>query len=92
MADVKAVGSVEKSPKSKWVDNHMSGFCKYVGFPIDEFKTECLALFWCIEERWNKQKRANMHRKTAKSGRKDTRELLNLVSSVNYKKNQLCCC
>ena len=56
MADVKAVGSVEKSPKSKWVDNHMSGFSKYVGFPIDEFETECLALFWCIEESWNQQK------------------------------------
>ena len=56
VADVKAVGGVEKSPKSKWVDNHMSGFSKYVGFPIDEFETECLALFWCIEESWNQQK------------------------------------
>ena len=49
VADVKAVDSLEKSPKSKWVDNHMT-FNKYVGFPIDEFETECLALFWCIEE------------------------------------------
>uniref|UniRef100_A0A2N9EBT0 Reverse transcriptase domain-containing protein n=1 Tax=Fagus sylvatica TaxID=28930 RepID=A0A2N9EBT0_FAGSY len=65
--DVKAVGNVEKSPKSKWVDNYMSGFSKYVGFPIDEFEMECFALFRCIEESRNQQKRANMHRKTAKS-------------------------
>ena len=87
---MKAVDSLEKSPKSKWVDNHMT-FNKYVGFPIDEFEEECLALFRRIEECRNQQKRANMHRKTAKSGRKGTRELHNLVSFVNYERNQLCC-
>lgn len=44
------VGSeVEISQKSKRVDRHMSGFSKFVGFPIDEFEEECLALFHRIE-------------------------------------------
>jgi hypothetical protein len=47
---VRVDGEVEKSPKSKWVDNHMSGFSKFVGFPIDDFEKECLALFRRIEE------------------------------------------
>ena len=39
---VKVDSEVEKSLKSKWVDNHMSGFSKFVGFPIDDFEKECL--------------------------------------------------
>lgn len=41
---------VVKKKVTKWSDNKMSGFSKYVGFPIDEFEEECLALFQRIEE------------------------------------------
>ena len=89
---VKVDSEVEKSLKSKWVDNHMSGFNKFVGFPIDDFEKECLAPFYRIEESRNQQKRAILHHKTTKSGMNGTRELRNLVSSVNYERKQLCCC
>jgi hypothetical protein len=88
--ECKVGGEVEISQKSKRVDRHMSGFSKFVGFPIDEFEEECLALFHRIEESRNLQKRNTSHRKTAKSGVKGTRELRNLVSSVNYERKQLC--
>jgi hypothetical protein len=69
----------------------MSGFSKYVGFPINEFEEECLALFQRIEERRKLQKKIVMICKITKSGTKGTRELRNLVSSVNYERKQLCC-
>jgi hypothetical protein len=56
----KGEGEVVKSQKSKRVDRHMSGFSKFVGFPIDDFEGECLALFQSIEESWNLQKRTTM--------------------------------
>jgi hypothetical protein len=68
----------------------MSGFSKFVGFPIDEFEEECLALFQRIEERRNLQKSTISYRKSFKLGTKGTRELRNLVSSVNYERKQLC--
>ncbi len=49
-------GEVDLHQNSKRVDWHMSGFNKFVGFPIDEFEEECLALFQRIEERRNLQK------------------------------------
>ena len=88
--ECKVGGEVEISQKSKRVDRHMSGFSKFVGFPIDEFEEECLALFYRIEESRNLQKRNTSHRKTDKSGVKGSRELRNLVSSVNYERKQLC--
>ena len=46
-------GEVELYQNSRRVDRHMSGFSKFVGFPIVEFEEECLALFQRIEERRN---------------------------------------
>ena len=86
----KGEGEVVKSQKSKRVDRHMSGFIKFVSFPMDDFEEEFLALFQRIEESRNLQKRATMQQKSSKSGLKGTRELRNLVSSVNYKRKQLC--
>ncbi|GMY09181.1 hypothetical protein FCV25MIE_04420 [Fagus crenata] len=56
----KGEGEVVKSQKSKRVDRHMSGFSKFVGFPIDDFEGECLALFQSIKESRNLQKRTTM--------------------------------
>lgn len=44
------VTDIVKASKSKWSDTKMSGFSKYVGFLIDDFEEECLALFMHIEE------------------------------------------
>jgi hypothetical protein len=86
--DCRVNGEVELHQNSKREDQHMSGFSKFVGFPIDEFEEECLPLFQRIEERQNLQK--GTIRKSAKSGMKGTRELRNLVSSVNYERKRLC--
>jgi hypothetical protein len=83
-------GEVELHQNSKMVDRHMCGFSKFVGFLIDEFEEECLALFQRIEERRNLQKSTTSYRKPSKFGTKGTRELRNLVSSVNYERKQLC--
>uniref|UniRef100_A0A2N9H9T4 Reverse transcriptase domain-containing protein n=1 Tax=Fagus sylvatica TaxID=28930 RepID=A0A2N9H9T4_FAGSY len=73
---------VVKASKSKWSDTKMSGFSKYVGFLIDDFEEECLALFMRIEESRELQKRANLSRKTTKSGMKGTCELRNLETKL----------
>ncbi len=46
----KAAGAVEVSLKLNWSDEKMGGFSKYVGFPIDEFEEECLALFGALKK------------------------------------------
>ena len=76
---------------TKWSDNKMSGFSKYVGFPIDEFEEKCLALFQRIEESEKLQRKTATIRKITKSSTKGTRELRNLDSSMNYERKQLCC-
>ncbi len=59
------------------------GFCKLVGFPIDSHEQECLALLQKIEA-YRFAMKAEGPRRQSASGKKGSRELRKLVSSVNY--------
>jgi hypothetical protein len=76
---------------SAWVKQRQRGFCKLVGFPIDIHEQECLALLQKIEAyRFAKKAKEGPRRQSA-SGKKGSRELRRLVSSVNYDGRQPVC-
>jgi hypothetical protein len=66
---------------SQWVAQQMNAFRKQVGVSIRGHEAECLALLRKIETDRKPKKINTSVRKTARRG---TRELRNLVSSVNY--------
>ena len=69
---------------SVWVKQRQKGFCKFVGFPIDGYEQECLALLQKIETyRFTKKEKEGPRRQSV-SGKKGSRELRRLVSFVNY--------
>jgi hypothetical protein len=74
---------------SHWVAHQMNMFRKQVGVSIKGHETECLALLRKIESDRKPKTITTSVRKTARKG---TRELRNLVSSVNYGGKQLSCC
>ena len=83
-------GGVEALDKpSQWVAYHMNMFRKQVGVSIKGHEVECLALLHKIEVDRKPKKTTTSVRKTARKG---TRELRNLVSSVNYGGKQLSSC
>lgn len=62
-----------------------------MGFPIDSPEQECLALLQKIEaDRFVRKAKEGPRRQTA-SGKKGSRELRRLVSSVNYDGRQPVC-
>jgi hypothetical protein len=69
---------------SQWVKKHYRGFCTLVGFPMDTHEQECLALLQRIEVDRFKYKSCKTVKKSVGSVRKGTRELRNLVSTINY--------
>ncbi|GMY29468.1 hypothetical protein FCV25MIE_24710, partial [Fagus crenata] len=76
---------------SVWVKQRHKGFCKLVGFPIDCHEQECLALLQKIEAyRFAKKEKEGARRRNV-SGKKGSRELRRLVSSVNYDGRQPVC-
>ncbi len=76
---------------STWVKQRHCAFCKLVGFPIECHKQECLALLQHIEANRFVNKVKVGWRKQPASGRKGSRELRRLTSSVNYEGRQTVC-
>ena len=74
---------------SKWVDKQMNKLRKQVGVSIQSHEAECLALLRKIEADRNSTGPAPG---TKKKSAKGSRELRNLLSSVNYDGKQLVCC
>jgi hypothetical protein len=70
---------------SQWVKKHYSGFCCLVGFLMEEHEQQCLDLLQRIEADRFKYKSSKQKKKQyGGSVRKGSRELRNLVSSINY--------
>jgi hypothetical protein len=76
---------------SIWVKQRHRGFCKLVGFPIDVHEHECLALLQKIEAYRFAKKEKEGPRRISVSGKKGSRELRRLVSTVNYDGRQPVC-
>jgi hypothetical protein len=74
---------------SKWVDKQMNKLRKQVGVSIQSHEAECLALLRKIEAERNTTGPTSGPKKKSAKG---SRELRNLVSSVNYDGKQLVCC
>jgi hypothetical protein len=84
--------AVELGPEpSQWVKWRHRGFCKLVGFPIERYETECLALLQRIEADRFANKSTSVPRRNRASGTKGKRELRGLMSSVNYEGRQPVC-
>ena len=62
-----------------------------VGFPIDVHEQECLALLQKIEAYRFAKKEKEGPRRISVSGKKGSRELRRLVSTVNYDSRQPVC-
>ena len=62
-----------------------------VGFPIDVHEQECLALLQKIEAYRFAKKEKEGPRRISVSGKKGSRELRRLVSTVNYDGRQPVC-
>jgi hypothetical protein len=69
---------------SQWVKKHYCGFCKLVGFPMETHEQECLDLLHRIEAERFQYKSTTRRKQTVGSVRKGSRELRNLVSTINY--------
>jgi hypothetical protein len=69
---------------SQWVKKHYRGFCKLVGFPMETHEQECLDLLHRIEAERFQYKSPIRRKQTVGSVRKGSRELRNLVSTINY--------
>jgi hypothetical protein len=76
---------------SQWVKNHYKDFCKLVGFPIGSHEQQCLDLLQRIESGRFKYNTTNKRKQPVGSSRKGSRELRNLVSSINYDGRPLGC-
>ena len=75
---------VSSGQPSQWVKKHYRGFCKLVGFPMDTHEQQCLDLLQCIEADRFKYKSTTRMKQSVGSVRKGSRELCNLVSTINY--------
>jgi hypothetical protein len=76
---------------SQWVKWMHRGFCKLVGFPIERYEKECLALLQRIEADRFANKTTSVPRRNKASGTKGKRELRSLMSSVNHEGRQPVC-
>ena len=85
------VSEVSPEEFSQWVKTHYKDFCKLVGFPIGSHEQQCLDLLQRIEADRFKYTTTNKRKKPAGSIKKGSRELHNLVSSINYDGRLLGC-
>ncbi len=69
---------------SQWVKKHHRGFCRLVGFMMEEHEQQCLALLQRIEVDRFKNISSKKKKQYGGSVQKSARELHNLVSSINY--------
>ena len=76
---------------SQWVKWRHRGFCKLVGFLIEQYEQECLALLQRIEADRFANKATSVPRRNKASGIKGKRELRSLISSMNYEGRQPIC-
>ena len=76
--------SEDELEPSEWVRTMIKGFGSYVGFPVACCENQCIAFFQKLEKVWENQATVGSLRCNTSSTKKGTRELRNLVSSVNY--------
>ena len=69
---------------SLWVEQKYKDFGELVGMPITGFEVECIALLHKIDAERKKGRHYPCSRKPTRSTKKGTRELRNLISTVNY--------
>jgi hypothetical protein len=69
---------------SLWVEQKYKGFGELMGMPIAGFETECIALLRRIDAKRKKFRHTPGPRKPTRSTKKGTRELQNLISTINY--------
>ena len=69
---------------SVWVEQTYKSFGKLVGMPIVEFESEVIALLRRIDTERKKIRLESRPRRPPSSTRKGTRELRNLISTINY--------
>ncbi len=69
---------------SIWVEQKYKGFSKLVGMALVGFESECLSLLRRIDTERKRLRPSTGPRVPTGSVRKGTRELRNLISSVNY--------
>ena len=69
---------------SLWVEQKYKDFGELVGMPIAGFEAECIALLRKIDAERKKGRHTPDPRKPTRSVKKGTRELRNLISTVNY--------
>jgi hypothetical protein len=70
---------------SLWVEEKYRDFGELVGMPIARFEAECIALLRRIDAERKKGRHTPGPRKPTKSTKKGTRELRNLISTINYR-------
>ena len=69
---------------SLWVEQKYRDFGELVGMPIARFEAECIALLRRIDAERKKGRHTPGPRKPTRSTKKGTRELRNLISTINY--------
>jgi hypothetical protein len=67
-----------------WVEQKYKDFSELVGMPIAGFEVECIALLCKIDAKRKKGRHTPGPLKPTRSVKKGTRELRNLISTVNY--------
>ncbi len=74
---------------SLWVGQKYKGFGELMGMPIAGFETECIALLRRIDAKRKKFRHTPSPRKPTRSTKKGTRELQNLISTINYDRKKV---
>ena len=69
---------------SLWVEQKYKEFGELVGMPIEGFEAECIALLRRIDAERKRGRYQPSSRKPTRSTKKGTRELRNLISTINY--------
>ena len=87
---IKEVDFAVEEERSKWLDLQYRRFSKQVGVSIEGFESDCYSLLRRIDDERKKKIKVNDTRQSLVSGKKCTRELKSLTSSVNYEGRQLC--
>ena len=86
--DIEAVGCVNTSDTSRWVQKKLPGFSKLVGLPLNRHERLCIDLLQKIEKETEAAKalnrKATLSRKASNYKVRGKRELRNLLSLVNY--------
>lgn len=82
--DLDVISVEDDLEPSNWVSKMVKGFGKFVVFSIDSCERWCVDFFKKLEKAWEKQDAAGSQRRIASSSKKGTRELQNLVSTVNH--------